>query len=112
MEGDAVSALITAGVVVISAIGDYYLVKDIVGATKFTFSQNARSRLAAMPDTENSAASRIKVSGYLDDLAAKGGIKSGLTQAQIDYIVNIAKGNRPNPSSYLSQVYKCTFSTI
>ncbi len=52
IEGDAVSALINAGVVVISAIGDCFLIVDIVGATKFTFSQNARCRLAAMPDTE------------------------------------------------------------
>lgn len=33
------------------------------------------------------------------------GIDSGLTQAQIDEIVNTLKDSRPNPCSYLNQEY-------
>lgn len=33
------------------------------------------------------------------------GIDSGLTQAQIDEIINTPKGSRPDPSSYLSKEY-------
>ncbi|WOO36598.1 hypothetical protein R2R35_22855 [Anaerocolumna sp. AGMB13020] len=48
----------------------------------------------------------IKVTGLDEvDNAIKGGLKSGLTQSQIDDIVNIPKGSRPEPSTYLSQNY-------
>jgi len=40
-----------------------------------------------------------------EESAPEGGLNSGLTQAQIDDIINTPKGSRPNPSSYLSQDY-------
>ena len=36
---------------------------------------------------------------------AKGGLNHGLTQSQIEDIVNAPKGSRPDPSTYLSQEY-------
>ena len=48
----------------------------------------------------------IKITGVDEvDNTIKGGLKSGLTQSQIDDIVNIPKGSRPEPSTYLSQDY-------
>ncbi|WP_051685505.1 pre-toxin TG domain-containing protein [Clostridium sp. KNHs205] len=48
----------------------------------------------------------IKVTGVDEvDNTIKGGLKSGLTQSQIDDIVNIPKGSRPEPSTYLNQDY-------
>ena len=38
-------------------------------------------------------------------LAYQSGIDSGLTQSQIEDIINTPKGSRPDPSSYLSQEY-------
>lgn len=35
----------------------------------------------------------------------KGGRYSGLSEAQMDDIINIPKGSRPNPLTYLSQDY-------
>ncbi len=35
----------------------------------------------------------------------EGGLNSGLTKSKIEDIVNTHKGNRPDPSSYLSQEY-------
>ena len=37
--------------------------------------------------------------------AYQGGLNSGLSQSQIDDIVNIPKGSRPEPSTYLSKEY-------
>ena len=36
---------------------------------------------------------------------SESGLDSGLTQSQIEKIVNTPKGSRPDPSSYLSQEY-------
>lgn len=51
------------------------------------------------------ALNKIDIDEWLKFKKSESGLDSGLTQSQIEDIVNTPKGSRPDPSSYLSQEY-------
>ncbi len=75
----------------VSYVGGKYLLKDSLGEIKEVTTENLDEILTKVEKN---------VSNGLE-----GGLNAGLTNAQIDEIVNTPKGSRPNPSTYLSQDY-------
>lgn len=51
------------------------------------------------------ALNKIDIDEWLKFKKSESGLDSGLTQSKIEDIINTPKGNRPDPSSYLSQEY-------
>lgn len=77
---------------------------DILGTilTVYSVYKSALSVKKILTDSSDDA---LRVGGTLVDDIDDVARTAGLTQAQIDDIINIPKGNRPDPSTYLTQEY-------
>ncbi len=69
------------------------------------FLESGDEVVEGITDTTKKLESVTDVNQNQVDEILKTSLNSGLTQSQIDDIVNIPKGSRPEPSTYLSQEY-------